>query len=119
MQMEKFMTVTEEDTTPIEITPEITPQGVLIPREAVQEWLEEGIEIIKNRGRIVIQPQIETHSERERVLEVLKTSGTLVKLKSKPIPYPVTSVELEELREKFSVGQPLSEIVIKEREERW
>jgi hypothetical protein len=103
---------------PTVITPKITPQGVLIPREAMQGWLEQGIEIVKHENQIIIQPLIEDRaSERERVLKILDASGLLVKLASKPLSPPVTPEEREVLAEKFSVGRPLSEIIIEERAE--
>jgi len=71
------------------IAVQITPQGVLIPRAAVQEWIE------------------------------LEESGLLVKPHWEPVTPPVSPEERAELAKKLSVGRPLSEVVIEEREERW
>ena len=71
--------------------------------------LDEGKQSIK------LTPQ----TERERVLQVLEASGLLVKPQWEPTSPPVFFAEFAELAEKFSVGQPLSEIVIEERKERW
>jgi hypothetical protein len=101
------------------IAVQITPQGVLIPHAAVQEWIEQGLEIVKDEQRIVIQPRSAPRTERERVLRILEESGLLVKPQWEPTSPPVSSTELAELAKKFSVGRPLSEIVIEEREERW
>jgi hypothetical protein len=101
------------------IAVQITPQGVLIPRAAIQEWIEQGIEVIKDEQRIIIQPRPAPRTKRERVLRILEESGLLVKPQWEPTSPPVSSTELAELAKKFSVGRPLSEIVIEEREERW
>lgn len=105
----------------ISIAAQVIPQGLLIPRAAIQEWLERGVEVIKERDeeRIVIQPKPAPRGERERVLQILEGSGLLVKPQWEPTSPPVSSAERAELAKKFSVGRPLSEIVIEEREERW
>jgi hypothetical protein len=51
---------------PTVITPKITPQGVLIPREAMQGWLEQGIEIVKHENQIIIQPLIEDRASESK-----------------------------------------------------
>jgi hypothetical protein len=101
------------------ITVRVTSQGLLIPIGLVHEWLDQDIQVIKERQRIVIQRKSTPKAERERVLQVLEASGLLAKPQWEPTSPPVSSAELAELAEKFSVGQPLSEIVIEEREERW
>jgi len=97
----------------------MTPQGLLIPTAVLREWLDQGIEVIKDKQRIIIQPKPAPRTERERVLQILEVSGLLVKPQWEPTSPPVSPTELAELAEKFSVGRPLSEIVIEEREERW
>lgn len=101
------------------ITVQITPQGVLIPHAAVQEWIEQGLEVIKDEQRIIIQPRSAPRTERERVLRILEESGLLVKPRWEPVIPPVSPEERAELAKKLSVGRPLSEIIIEEREERW
>ncbi|TEU14019.1 MAG: hypothetical protein E3J21_17115 [Anaerolineales bacterium] len=101
------------------IAVQIDPKGLLIPRAAIREWLEQGVEVIKDKERIIIQPRSAPRTERERVLQILEASGLLVKPQWEPTSPPVSSTELAELAEKFSVGRPLSEIAIEEREERW
>ena len=101
------------------IAVQITPQGVLIPHAAIQEWIEQGLEVVKDEQRIIIQPRSAPRTKRERVLRILEDSGLLVKPQWEPTSPPVSSTELAELARKFSVGRPLSEIVIEEREERW
>jgi hypothetical protein len=53
------------------------------------------------------------------VIRILEEAGLLVKPDWEPTAPPVSDTELEELRRKFSVGKPLSEIIIEERDERW
>jgi hypothetical protein len=98
---------------------QVTSEGLLIPYAAIREWLEQGVEVIKDKERIIIRPRSTPRTERERVLRILEASGLLVKPQWEPTSPPVSPAELAELAKKFSVGQPLSEIVIEEREERW
>lgn len=103
----------------ISVAAQVTPHGLLIPRAAIHEWLERGVEVVKDKERIVIQPKPAPRGERERVLQILEGSGLLVKPQWEPTSPPVSPAERAELAKKFSVGQPLSEILIEEREERW
>jgi len=98
---------------------QITPRGLLIPRQDIHEWLERGIEVTRDEKQIVIRPRPAPRTERERILHLLEASGLVVKPHWPPTSPPVSLVELDELAQKFSVGQPLSEIIIEEREERW
>jgi len=101
------------------IATEITPQGLLVPRSALEDWLELGVEKKKEKEQIVIRPRSYEQDEREEVIRILEEAGLLVKPDWEPTAPPVSDTELEELRRKFSVGKPLSEIIIEEREERW
>jgi len=103
----------------ISITAQVIPQGLLIPRAAIHEWLERDIEVIKDKERIIIQPKPAPRTEKERVLQILESSGLLVKPQWKPTSPPVSPAERAEMAKKFGVGRTLSEIVIEEREERW
>jgi hypothetical protein len=97
----------------------MTSQGLLIPRTAIREWLGQEIEVIKDQEHIIIRPRPKPRTERERVLHALETAGLL--LPPEPLPpshIPVSPEEQAELARKFSVGQPLSEIVIEERADR-
>ncbi len=101
------------------IAARITSQGLLIPRIAIREWLEQDIEVIKDKDRIIIQPRSAPRTERERVLHALEMAGLLLPLEPLPPSYtPVSPEEQAELASKFSVGQPLSEIIIEERADR-
>lgn len=101
------------------ITTQMIPQGLLVPRAALGEWLERGVEAIKEKERIIIRPRSAEPDEREAVIRILEEAGLLVEPDWAPTVPPVSDTELEGLRSKFSVGKPLSEIVIEERNERW
>jgi hypothetical protein len=110
----------EEITMSTTVAAQITRQGLLVPQSAFREWLEQEIEVIREPQRIIIQPKPVTHTERERVLQVLETAGLLLPAEPPPPPrQPLSPQEVDELRQKFSLGQPLSEIVIEERAEQW
>ena len=36
---------------------QMTQQGLLIPRTVIQEWVEQGIEVVKDKQSIVIRPR--------------------------------------------------------------
>ncbi len=58
---------------------QMTPQGILIPRAAFQDWGE--IEIVQEKQRIVIQPKALTPAqERELVIQALRQDGLLVEM---------------------------------------
>jgi hypothetical protein len=96
----------------------MVPQGLLVPRAAFGEWLERGVEAIKERERIIIRPRPAEPDEREEVIRILEEAGLLVQPDWEPTVPPITDTELEELRRKFSIGRPLSEIIIEDREDR-
>jgi hypothetical protein len=104
------------------ISVQITPQGLLIPLAVIRDWLEGGdLEIIKESQRIIIQPKpAPPLTERERVLRILEKAGLVVP--PEPLPpghKPVSPEEQMELARKFSVGRPLSEFIIEERQTGW
>lgn len=102
------------------ITVEITAQGLLIPRAAIREWLEAGeIEAIKDQDRLIIQPKPAPLTEREQILQILAASGLLIKPDWPPLSPPVSPEERAELAKKLSVGRPLSELLLEEREAGW
>ena len=101
------------------VATQMTPQGLLIPHAAMREWQERGVEVIKEQERIIIQPCPEPRTERERVLQILDAAGLLLPVEPlSPSHKPVSPDEQAELARKFSVGQPLSEIIIEERADR-
>ncbi len=101
------------------IATQMVPQGLLVPRSALGEWLERGVETVKEKERIIIRPRPAMLDEREEAIRILGEAGLLVKPDWEPTMPPVSDVELDELAHKFSVGRPLSQIVMEEREEGW
>jgi len=59
------------------ITTWLTPQGLLIPRSAIRGWLDQGVEVIEEQQRIIIQPKSTPRTERERMLYILEAAGLL------------------------------------------
>jgi hypothetical protein len=105
-----------------DISVQITPQGLLIPLAAIHEWLEEGdLEVIKEDQRIIIQPKSTSPlTEREQVLQILEKAGLILPPERLPPGHkPVSPEEQMELAHKFSVGRPLSELIMEERESGW
>ncbi len=100
------------------ITTQMTPQGLLVPRSALSEWLERGVETVREKEQIVIRPKSVARDEREEAIRILAEAGLLVKPDWELTTPPVSDIELEELARKFSVGRPLSEIIIEDREDR-
>ncbi len=101
------------------IATQMVPQGLLVPRSALGEWLERGVEAVKEKERIVIRPKSVTLDEREQVLRILEEAGLL--LPPEPLPAshaPISAEKRAELGRKFSVGRPLSELIIEDREDR-
>ena len=39
------------------IATQMVPQGLLVPRSALGEWLERGVDVVKEKERIVIRPR--------------------------------------------------------------
>ena len=101
------------------ITTQMTPQGLLVPRSALGEWLERGVDVVKEKERIVIRPRPVKPDECEEAIQILEEAGLLVKPDWEPAVPPVSDAELEELARKFSVGRPLSQLVMEERAEGW
>ena len=59
------------------ITTQMTPQGLLAPRSALGEWLERGVDMVREKERIVIRPRPVTLDEREVAIRILE-AGWLV-----------------------------------------
>ncbi len=102
------------------IATQMTPKGLLIPRAALQEWTQTEWEAIKTGSGILIRPKAPS-LERESALDmqILEEAGLLlpIELPSVPIP-PISAERRAELAHKFSIGKPLSEIIIEERQDR-
>ena len=97
---------------------QMTPQGILIPRAAFQDWGK--VEVLQEKRRIIVQPQSSTQAqERELVIQALRKDGLLVEMAGEPLSPSITPEERAELAKNLSVGRPLSEIVIEERRAGW
>jgi hypothetical protein len=101
--------------TPIAV--ETTPKGILIPHAALRGWGE--IQVVYEKHCIVIRPKILSPAqEHELMVQALREDGLLYEPEG-DVDLPVVSdEERAELAKKLSVGRPLSEIIIEEREER-
>ncbi len=101
--------------TPVPV--KITEEGLLLPRQVYQDLGE--IEVLRCPDYILIKSKVMYNRDlRARVTEILRKAGLLVKPTWKRPP-TVPPEERAELAKKFSLGKPLSEIIIEEREENW
>ena len=67
----------------------------------------------------VTTPEVEPSNERRRVIQALAEAGVIINLPLEPFPpSPLSPEERERLAKVLSVGKPLSEIIIEEREGR-
>ena len=102
------------------IVTQMVPQGLLVPRSALGEWLERGVDVVKEKERIVIRPRPVKSDERDEAIRILEEAGLL--LPPEPLPashVPISDEKRAELSRKFSVGRPLSQIIMEERAEGW
>ena len=96
---------------------QMTAKGLLLSYSMLQDWEE--IEIIAETRRIIIRPKISSSSERQQVLQTLESCGFLSSAEPFPADYtPLSATEQVELAQAFSVGKPLSTMIIEEREGR-
>ena len=101
------------------IVTQMVPQGLLVPRSALGEWLERGVDVVKEKERIVIRPRPVKPDEREEAIRVLEEAGLLFPLsRCLLLTFPSSAEKRAELSRKFSVGRLLSELVIEDREDR-
>jgi hypothetical protein len=98
-------------------TARVTDEGLLLPREMVQDLGE--VEVVRRPDYILIKPKgIREHELHDQARKMLREAGLLVKVRKEPIP-EVSPEERAELARRLASGRPLSEIVIEEREEGW
>jgi hypothetical protein len=101
----------------MELTIQLTPQGLLIDHPLIREWLTQGIEVVPQNGAVMLRPKIAPGTR--RLSEILAQAGLLVHPKPLPINFTPLSLEQQaELSRKFSIGRPLSEIIMEERGDR-
>jgi hypothetical protein len=99
------------------IVVQITPQGILIPRTALQGWTD--IELVQTEQHIVLRPKASSLAlERELAIQALREDGLLYEPEKKPELPIISDTERASLAEKLSIGRPLSEIIIEERDDR-
>ncbi len=101
----------------MQMTIQLTPQGMLINNPIIQEWLRYGVDVTQESERIIIRPKL--FPKKKRLAQILAEAGLLVS--PPPLPFrhrPLSIKEQETLSHKFSVGRPLSEIIIEERTDR-
>ena len=67
------------------IVTQMVPQGLLVPRSALGEWLERGVDVVKEKERIVIRPRPVMLDEREEAIRILEEAGLLVKPDWEPL----------------------------------
>jgi len=99
------------------IATQVTPQGLLIPRAALQDWNINDLEVVRRKQTILVRPKREATDPRARVRQALRAAGLLYEPSWKTPP-DVSAEERAHLAGKLAQGQPLSEIIIAEREDR-
>jgi len=99
------------------IATQVTPQGLLIPSAALRDWNVNELEAVRRKQTILIRPKRDTADARARVRQVLRAAGLLYQPDWETLP-DVPPEERARLAKKLSQGQPLSEVIIAEREDR-
>ena len=96
---------------------QVTPQQILIPRTAIQNWGE--IEVTQTEQHIVLRPKTPSSvQERELALQALREDGLLYEPEWESGLPVISDEERAELSKRLGDGRPLSEIIIEEREDR-
>jgi hypothetical protein len=95
----------------------VTKRGILIPHEALGELDSAEIEVVREKGQIVIRPKPQLIDARARVAQVLRDAGLLYEPDWKQPPL-VSPQERARLAQKLAADPPLSEMIIADREDR-
>jgi hypothetical protein len=113
------MRKTLERTAIVTETIKVTSQGVLVPRPLIQAWGDvQEVEIEQRPDAIILKPKGQAAAQlRERIIREMKAAGLVEELPW-TAPPTVAASERARLAHALSQGQPLSEIVIEEREDR-
>jgi len=99
------------------VSVKITEEGLLLPHQAYQDLGE--VEVLRHPDYILIKPKAISNRELgAQVTKIMRKARLLVEPAWKRPP-AVPPEERAELARKFSIGRPLSEIIIEEREENW
>lgn len=99
------------------IIPQVTPQGLLIPRTALRDWNINDLEVVRERQALLVRPKRDAAKSRVKVRQALRDAGLLYE-PDWNTPPDVSAMEQARLAGKLAQGQPLSEIIIAEREDR-
>lgn len=100
------------------ISVKVTPEGVLVPHPLVRALGDvQEVEIEQRTDSLVIKAKV-NHGRlsRDRIVGEMKAVGLIEDLPWDQPP-EVPAQERKRLAEKLSVGEPLSEIIIQDREE--
>ena len=97
----------------------ITDEGVLIPPPLLEDWGDvEEVEIEQRADALVVKPKAgSSGSLHNRIVNEMKAAGLIEELPWAP-PLAVSAEARARLTEKLSQGQPLSELILKDREDR-
>ncbi|MBU0490248.1 MAG: hypothetical protein KKA73_10800 [Chloroflexi bacterium] len=97
----------------------ITARGVLVPRSLLPAWGDvQEVEIEQRAGAIIIRPPARRSDPlHTRIVREMKAAGLVEEL-GWPAPPGVSAEARACLAKKLGQGQPLSELVIADREDR-
>lgn len=95
----------------------VTAQGLLIPRTALGDWEVQELEVVREKQAIIIRPKPASGDTRAQVRQILHKAGMLYE-PDWETPLPVSPEERARLAKKLARGQPLSELIIADREDR-
>ena len=97
----------------------VTPQGVLVPLPFITAWGDvQEVEIEQRSNAVIIKPKANRASQlHAQIVSEMKAAGLIEDLLWAQPPL-VSSAERARLAKKLSHGQPLSEIIIEDREDR-
>jgi hypothetical protein len=99
------------------IATQVTPQGLLIPHAALRDWNVNELEAVRRKQTILVRPRRDATDPRAKVRQALRAAGLLYK-PDWETPPDVPPEERARLAKKLAQGQPLSEVIIAEREDR-
>ena len=100
------------------VAAKVTPRGVLVPRSLIATWGNvREVEIERHADTVIIRPKpAEVAPWRGQVISKMKAAGLIEDL-SWPEPLVVSPEARARLTEKLSLGKPLSELIMEDREE--
>jgi hypothetical protein len=93
-------------------------EGVLIPHPLVEAWGDiQEVEIEQRADALLVKPKVDrTNRLRDRIVDEMKTAGLIEDLPWVRPPEVSTEARAR-LAEKLGHGQPLSELILEDREE--